>query len=187
MVSLLVQQDGNDMYSAFSAVRLMIGRPNIGGAKAWETVLKIPGQRFGDSRSATEAIELIRSELTALEADGVLDGEWVLSIPPSDSNGFAIDLLQNAEPKTIRCLFGMLEQEFATLDEALVWVRLALSTSYQLRITSFGEQPKLWRLEPVDAASGAAALEMGHGVPFFWRGRKRSDVKRNSLPPDCEA
>ncbi len=187
MPALSISQNANDVSSAFSAVRLMVGRADLEGAKTWETVLKIPGQRLMNCQSADEAMALVRNGLADLEAKGVLEGEWILSIPPSDKNGFPIDLLRNAEPTRVRCLFGILEQEFETIEHALVWVRLALSNSYQLRITSVGDQPRRWRLEPVDASSGSAALEMGHGLPFFWRGRTQSEIRRNFFPLDREA
>jgi hypothetical protein len=183
---LSYSQDFGDLQSAFSAVRLMIGHEDIQGSHNWETVLKIPGQRVAACDSAKEALEIVRSELAALDAGGVLDGEWVLSIPPTDKEGFPIDLLRNGKLKNFRCLFGILEQELETLNDALVWVRLALSNSYQLRITSVRDQPRLWRLEPVDAAVGGAVLEMGYGLPFFWRGRTRTHVRRNTLPFDSK-
>jgi hypothetical protein len=159
----MASRDVDDQFSraardAFNAVRVFKLQPD----RSWHAVLKVPLGDFLSSKNATEAVALIEATLKRLPKGELETTNWLLSIPPASPEGFAIDI-SHAPGSGFRGLFGDLEEEFATLDEALMWVGRALSSSYQLKITFVGNSPREWRLEPIPCADHLSSATLAHG------------------------
>jgi hypothetical protein len=106
---------------------------------------------------------------------------WLLSIPPLGSNGFAVDLSKTGE--NFRVMFGELEEDFSTLNDALDWISRAISDAYQLRITIIGGRHRGWTLEPVIPSDQSPVLATGHLVLFRSFRSTTSLVYRNNFVP----
>ena len=150
----------NDIKSAFNTVRLFRVTP----ANGWQTVRQMALSTFQEAETAKQARELLESQIVGfLEGSGEKT-DWLLSIPPIGSEGFAIDLSKNGELFCV--VFGELEENFTRLTDALDWIGRALSDAYQLRITLIGGRRREWTLEPVVPNGQNPILASGHFVPF---------------------
>lgn len=168
------QPYGKPLREAFGAIQLLVR--NSDGS--WTSIVRLSPRAIGQFRSSSELVETIRSEVARKPALLREDGEWVLSIPPLGPSGFAISLYGLGA--AVRGSFGELEDEFASLEEALPWVQKAVSDAYQLTTVSIGNVTLECRLEHISNAD-APILAMGHPVPFKRYRRKKISTKRNSL------
>lgn len=150
-------------------------------ARGWETIVKIPGHRLTNCDSAESAVEILKHELAGAGVDHDLQGTWLLSIPPTTTNGFSIDVLQTTKHQPLKCFFGLLEHECQSLDECFFWISRALSNSYQLKTIYVSGVPRQWSLEPKDPNSDNPRLEMGHGVISFWWRSKIAETRFNPM------
>lgn len=146
--------------NAFDTVRLF----KIGVGERWETVWKIPLATFRASESPQVAKELLEKEIRQFVQETNELSDWLLTIPPLGTNGFALSLSKNG--LSYRILFGELEEEFDNLEDALTWVSRGLSETYRLRITMFNGKRRQWTLEPINSTQLGPVLESGHLVPF---------------------
>ena len=161
---------------AFSSVWIF----GLRSDQRWQPVLKIPSDNFLAAQTAAQAVSLVAAELKQLSVSSVDRNGWMMSIPPVGMNGFAIDL--NKSENGIRGLFGELEEEFANLAVAMVWLERALSNHYQLKTTLFGGRPREWRLEPTGRHTSSEALATGSGfLPSFF-GKKSTIIRSNAFP-----
>ena len=165
------------MREAFGAVRFFTCKPG----KSYQTIMKITPDRFLAADCAKRATELIESEIEKIGAASRENTDWILAIPPSGPNGFAIDI--SNRNGSISGLFGGLEAEFETLGQAMLWVRRALSRNFQLRITEVGNVQKAWHLEPVEGRNPDQTLALGYVSLLDARRERTTVIRRNSFAP----
>ncbi|HEX4892528.1 MAG TPA: hypothetical protein VFV47_04520 [Hyphomicrobiaceae bacterium] len=103
--------------------------------------------------------------------------EYTLSIPAPGPSGFGMSLY--ADPYGIHAGFGGLEQEFTSVQEAMVWVRRAMSPSYRLHIVVVGKRAAEWTLEDVSGEVPVPVLGSSR-LTFFRRLRGVRDVYRSN-------
>ena len=163
----------------FGAVRLFERRQD----GQLQTALKIPTRAFRAAKTVAQALQLIQSEMQKLPATVVEGSDWQLSIPRGGGDGFGIDLTNSGDG--IRCAFGELEEEFASLETAMMWVGRALGSDYQLRIVLAGGKPVEWYLEPVAGErSPRDVLAMGTATLLGRLNLTQTTViQRNSFAP----
>jgi hypothetical protein len=165
---------------AYGAVRLLVP----GGPKGWLTEVKIDRQAFLAAKCTSQAVDLIRAQLRRAPVTLSGGGAWHLSIPPVGSNGFAIDLCKDVDGQ-ISCLFGPLEETFEDIDMAMTWIGRALSSTYQLRTTSFGSHISECFLEPLEPEHARLSLAGGHGTHWLrLRKAKQTVIRSNAFAPD---
>jgi hypothetical protein len=72
---------------------------------------------------------------------------YILSITTTKPQHFDIDVMCTLDAVTVN--IGGLAQEFLTIEDAMPWVRRALSPDYRLRTEVCWDRPIAWALEPV--------------------------------------
>jgi hypothetical protein len=134
--------------------------------------------KFCNAKDSSAALDMFEEELQHLSPQAFADHDWILSIPPLGSNGFATEISKSGAH--VRGIFGGLEEEFSTVPVAMEWLGRAISGHYRLRIAFIKNHPIEWRLEPVSAAGGPV-LVMGH--PVFFRSLRRTwtQVRTNDI------
>jgi hypothetical protein len=163
----------NQIEEEFSAVRIMVSQPDGN----WRSLWRLSANDFAAVESLDAAMKLIGDALAVLPPQ---QREYcLLTIPPFDTQGFAIEVMLCQD--SVRAWFGGLEEEFATLDDALSWVARALSGDYELRTVVAGGLGREWKLVHVDGDDrGFASLASGQLT--LWPFRKREVVvRRNAL------
>ena len=162
-------------------------RPNENVRQYW--LLRVEPAEIAAAVSASVVVATIDAALERLHDSvrrtkpGNSIQDWVIEIPPAGPRGFAIELRKQDE--FLDGSFGGLHESFATVAQALEWVRRALSRSYHLRVIRYGDQPSEWYLEPTAVGGGGEALAVGHVAPWrSWLLPKSSEVRWNALPLD---
>jgi hypothetical protein len=137
--------------------------------------------------TCTETAERTLSQAEAVIASRVRGGpqgaEYTLSIPAAGPCGFRIILY--ADPYGIHAWFGGLEQEFTSVEEAMPWVRRAMSRTYRLHIVLVGRKPAEWLLEDVSGQHPVGVLGSSR-LTLFKRLRGVRDVYRSNGSADPE-
>ena len=145
----------------FGAVRFF----RLGKDGTQSTIWKVSASEFRATNTVDAAIQLILTGIKPFTDGDPQAFNWVLSIPSMVEGGFAVDLIKNGD--SIRGQFGGLEENFETLDQAMIWVGRALSSDYHLKVTFIGGKPREWRLEPATAnANSFNALATGEAYLF---------------------
>jgi hypothetical protein len=147
---------------------------------SWFTIWKISSEAFLGHCSKEHALQSVRNELNDYMSSAPEGCNHHLSIPIQTENGFAIDLITMADG--FRVWFGDLEEDFPDLDEAFIWISLALSDEYQLRTVIVGAKACEWFLEPVEQLSGSQMILARGNSPMFRSFLKESDVRRRNRP-----
>lgn len=102
-----------------------------------------------------------------------------LTIPAPSPEGFDIDIV--ADRYGIHVSFGGLDQDFDRPDEALEWVRRALSHEYQLCVDYAGGHPYCWTLEyVVEGGDPIPVLAARQFAWFRWLRRHSAYRYRNA-------
>lgn len=131
--------------------------------------------------TCTETAERTLSRAEVAIASRVRGGRqadvYTLSIPAPGPCGFGMVLY--ADPYGIHAWFGGLEQEFASVEEAMPWVRCAMSPSYRLHIVVVGRKPAEWLLEDVSGQQPVPVLGSSR-LALFRRLRGVRDVYRSN-------
>jgi hypothetical protein len=145
---------------AFSTIRLF----KTNSTDGWQAVRRIPLSTLFSAATPELAKALLETHILSFLQHVGDTTDWLLSIPPLGSNGFAIDLSKSGAQ--YRVTFGQLEEQFPTLADALTWVARGMSDSYQLRVIRIGGRPREWALEPTAQGSNGPSLAAGDVVLF---------------------
>lgn len=164
---------GSSARDAFDVARIFKRR-----GRAWDTAARFPLTTLLKCGNASDASRVIGRELNRVAAKAVIDEDWLLSIPPTCSEGFAIDVCRS--DGGIRGFFGELEQEFDTVDDALIWVGRALSSDYRLRTVLRGQRPMERHLEPAQEGCGPS-LSAGYLSFIAWFRARSTVIRANNL------
>ena len=157
----------------FGAVRIMVSQPDGN----WRIIWRLSSNDFAAAGSLDVAMKLIEDALAVLSSRQ--REHFLLSIPPFDKQGFSIELMQCHD--SVRAWFGGLEEEFATLDDALSWVARALSGDYELQTIMVGDLAREWKLVYTDGDDRThASLASGHLT--LWPFHKREVFVRRNTP-----
>ena len=157
----------------FGAVRIMVPQPDGN----WRSIWRLSSNDFAAAGSLEGAMKLIEDALAVLTPQQ--REHCLLSIPPFDTHGFGIEVMPRREG--VRACFGGLEEEFATLDDALIWVARGLSGDYALHATLVGGLGREWKLVHVDGDDRPFA-SLAAGQLTLWPFHKREVVVRRNTP-----
>ena len=151
-------------------------------ADEWHLIHRVPVHQVAHSKDALrQCLDIFQRELELRQnSKSPRKGLVLLGVPGVQTTGFETTVLLDGDK--VLASFGGLEQEFATIEEALIWVERAFSGDYRLKVTERGGLAVEWRLEPVLEGAGSNEV-LASGLVTLLGSFRRSTIsyRRNTF------
>ena len=161
--------------TTFDTVRISENWPHGSWTPLWQT----PSSSLVALKTARAAAQLVQSRLQQFKLSQASATDWSLHIPASCADGFDIDLLKTGA--VLRASFGGLEEDFPSVELAMVWVGRGLCRNYRLRMRLIGGLPREWYLEPKTSTGNPADVMACGEVGLLASFRKAMTIVRSNI------